>query len=108
MLRMAIGNVGFTTISALEHSRTFEEGTLCVSRPDGTVVRSRNNERAVRGGTPRDTSRGDLTVDGGRSVAPGFFDTQQAGRYVFWWQTGQHKSNAIVFERGADRLTRLP
>ena len=107
-LKLAIRNIGFIEISSRDHVDTFDANTICVSRPDGSVVRSRARDQIVRGGHPRDTKRGELSLVANRGFGPEIYDMTQSGRYVIWWESGQHKSNTVVFERDENGLSRLP
>ncbi len=93
-LRMAIRNLGAETISSEQNGKLFMAGKMCVSRPNGRVIRT--NQFIVRGPIVP-SKRGNLSLFPG-GIGADFFKMEQPGRYMFWWETGKNRSNAVVFD----------
>ena len=103
---IAVRNLGFETIPSRTSMQLLMQGTLNISKPDGSL--QSENLGVWRGKAPDDIQRGDLAYHANNTSFDFRFKMEENGRYLVWWTEGIKKSNILVFQKNDEGIQKLP
>jgi hypothetical protein len=104
--KIAIRNMDFQKIPAEQSFLVLMEGTLHLSRPDGTETAK--SLGAWFGRKPSDIARGELAIHADTTAVEVKFTIDKPGRYLLWWTSGEKRSNSLVLDKDDEGLHRKP